>query len=116
MLQNELFQREVRAVLGDDFMRPAGSTQRQSTPANTNPNTAAGGAHTGSNAGIMKALADMGSATKRSLSSLAHRFSSSGNPDSHADPRRRGSRTDTSNGREFRPLVESNGEEVGFMR
>lgn len=130
MLQNELFQREARAMLGDDFDfasmnrrsvsrsaaegggggAAAAAAQANSNNANANGNSA--------DLGIMKALSSMGSATKRSLSLMAQRFSSGGaaGGNAHANtnapgganaPTRRYSRGETGTGREFRPLVES---------
>lgn len=120
MLQNELFQREARAMLGDDF--DFASLNRRSVPRTA---TAGGGAAAQANSsnananansadlGIMKALSSMGSATKRSLSLMAQRFSSGGaagnaNATGGANgPTRRYSRGETGTPREFRPLVES---------
>lgn len=105
MLQNELFQREVRAALGDDFMQGAqpshgaqpGAPPMQRTASQQQAPAAAAGS---ADLGIMKALASMGSATKRNLSSMATRFSASSAP-----PRRS---QEAGTQREFRPLVESN--------
>lgn len=112
MLQNELFQREVRAMLGDDFMMPSrtgpgaptpGSAHRQASRTGTEGPSSANSAST--DMGIMKALSSMGSATKRNISNLAQRFSAGS---SSGNAQRRPSRNgETGNAREFRPLVES---------
>lgn len=127
MLQNELFQREVRAMFGDDFIRQTAGRQQQSTPqgrpvparqgsaatrnsfsgnagTNTDPATASDG-----DMGIMKSLSSMGSAARRNLSMLAARFSS------NQQQTRNG---ETGNAREFKPLVDGNNDdedEVEFV-
>eukprot|EP01031_Cornospumella_fuschlensis_P035004 gene35003-42391_t len=107
MLQNELFQREVRGVLGEGVL-PASSSNSQSasnTPGRrasrggSTSNAAAGSAEEG---GVMRSLANMGAATKRSLSLLAQRFKGSGAAGASGAA---SGRTESGNAREFRPLV-----------
>lgn len=80
MLQNELFQREVRDALGDEFMynhirpqpnRPVGSNSEiQTHAAHSNQ----GGVP---DLGILKGLSSVGETAKRTLSQLATKFKSS---------------------------------------
>jgi hypothetical protein len=138
MLQNELFQREVRAMFGEDFVRQAASGNaagifprayesvrvlfilvsigRQHAPrqgaaaAGRNANTPAEGAsNTDGDLGILKSISSMGGAARRNLSLLASRFSS-------GQQQTRNGETGTS--REFKPLVDGNGDdedEVEFV-
>lgn len=125
MLQNELFQREVRAMFGDDFVRQVNSQNgRQTTgqrptpgrqpsgaaprPSVTNTSTPADQSQGEADLGIMKALSSMGGAARRNLSMLAQRFSTQ-------QQTRNG---ETGTAREFKPLVDNNGEdddEVEFV-
>jgi hypothetical protein len=107
MLQNELFQKEVRTILGDEFMTPSGAhrSSRGAAVDGTASGTTAGASN--ADLGIMKALSSMGSATKKNLTLLAQRFSAGGA--TSAGAARRSSRgEETGTAREFRPLVESN--------
>ena len=83
MLQNELFQREVRDALGDEFMynyirpqpnRPVGSNSGIQAN-NTNSNQ--GGNNSVPDLGILKGLSSVGETAKRTLSQLATKFKSS---------------------------------------
>lgn len=133
MLQNELFQREVRQHLGDDFannfrgqrysvggggQQPRGPPVARRDPrmngaaAGTtgigSPNNVVGGENAG-DLGIMKSLSSMGSAARRNLVQLAQRFSSGQQSSSQQQLHHRTGEVGTSG--EFRPLVDGNDED-----
>ena len=134
MLQNELFQREVRQHLGDDFAnnfhgqrysvggqqpRVAPNTRRdprvagaaaQSGPTGigSSNNVVAGGDNSG-DLGIMKSISSMGSAARRNLVQLAQRFSQSNQSSTGQQMHHRTGEMGTSN--EFRPLVDGHDED-----
>lgn len=126
MLQNEMFQREVRRMMGDDFLRgdpntefidpryQSGQGRGQVNRSNSVGGPSRGGTinrvtpHGGGNnnnandsadLGIMKALSSMGGAAKKNLSMLAERFAASGGSGS----------ANTGTAKEFKPLVDSGG-------
>ena len=83
MLQNELFQREVRDALGDEFMynyirpqpnRPIGSNSGMQA---NNTTTNQIGGNSVPDLGILKGLSSVGETAKRTLSQLATKFKSS---------------------------------------
>jgi len=100
MLQNELFQREVAAAMGQDFVRGMRGDPRASMGApGSGPHAGRGGAYPSQrnsyggqggqpgapgqegipDMGILKGLSQMGEAAKRNLSQMAVRFSSKNN-------------------------------------
>lgn len=90
-----MFQREVQAVLGRDFLQAA---QQGRSPSGTQTGTQGGPARrpskntsTNDDLGIMKALSSMGTAAKKNLNQLALRF--------------QGNAADSNDPREFKPLV-----------
>lgn len=136
MLQNEMFQREVRQHLGDDFANnihgqrySVGEQQQPRGPPNTrrdprvagaaastsgtgptgigSPNNVAAGAGADSgDLGIVKSLSSMGSAARRNLVQLAQRFSQSNPSTTGQQTHHRTGELGTSN--EFKPLVDGN--------
>lgn len=133
MLQNELFRREARALLGDDFMQQAGGagaprggnaptgarygTNRGGAPP-TGPvrrDSAAASSSNNADLGIVKAISSMGSATKRNLSQLAVRFSRNNNANSSSTGASGVSggnaRRESGSAREFKPLMDTNPED-----
>ncbi len=114
--QNELFQKEVRDVLGDEFFENH-RQNRAGAGGSAGNNRSIGGGGAGNNVrrnsktgaedpadlGILKGLSSMGSAAKKNLLQMAERFSASNN----------GTATNaqghTGTAREFRPLVDSAG-------
>ncbi len=118
--QNELFQKEVRDVLGDEFFEnhrqnragaggSAGSNRSIGGGATGNGNVRRNsktGAEDPADLGILKGLSSMGSAAKKNLLQMAERFSASNN----------GTATNAQGhvgtAREFRPLVSGNSFEV----
>ncbi len=92
MLQNELFQREVRDALGDEFMynyirpqpnRPAGTNSGIQT---NNTITNQSGGNSVPDLGILKGLSSVGETAKRTLSQLATKFKSSNSSNSGNTP------------------------------
>jgi hypothetical protein len=100
MLQDEMFQRQVAASMGDDFVTrmrkggfrssigsPAGQTGGTNGPSNSTGNSNGNGTGSSSNSGsigggvpdmgIMKGLSSMSSGAKRNLNALAAKFESS---------------------------------------
>ncbi len=133
MLQNEMFQREVRQHLGEDFannfhgqrysvggnppLRSTPNTRRDPRVAGAAPTTA-GPTGIGSpnntvtadnsgDLGIMKSLSSMGSAARRNLVQLAQRFSQS-NPQSNSSQQMYHRSGELGTAGEFKPLVDGN--------
>jgi hypothetical protein len=113
MLQNEMFMREARQVLGPDYDFSAhqqGRQPRSNQPNDPNRSRTVSRAVSGDgndptanpDLGIMKALSSMGSAAKTRLGALATRFRTGNQPTRNGE---------TGNSREFRPLVDGNDEE-----
>jgi hypothetical protein len=132
MLQNEMFRREARALLGDDFMQQAGGaeaarggnaptgarygTNRSGAPpaGPVRRDSAAAGGANNADLGIVKAISSMGSATKRNLSQLAVRFSRNNNANGTSTGAGGVSggnaRRESGSAREFKPLMDTNPE------
>mmetsp|Transcript_22749 Transcript_22749/g.39261 ORF Transcript_22749/g.39261 Transcript_22749/m.39261 type:complete len:328 (-) Transcript_22749:169-1152(-) len=81
MLQDEMFQEQVRQALGENYlnetMGPNGTRRTVPASGNARNQPAAGNTQPQPDMGILKALNSMGSAAKRNLSNLAQGFSSS---------------------------------------
>jgi len=117
MLQNELFLREARQVLGPEYDFSA--QQQGRYPRNNQPNdpnrsrtnsrpVSGDGADPTANPdlGIMKTLSSMGTAAKSRLAALATRFRTGNQPTRNGE---------TGHAREFRPLVDGNDEEEDIV-
>lgn len=117
--QNELFQKEVREVLGDEFLehnrqirndgaRSAGTGVGAPHSRRNSRNGGGAGDEAAPDLGILKALSSMGTAAKRNLSQLAERFQSGGGGGNGVGGGNdHGDRSATA--REFKPLVDSGG-------
>lgn len=127
MLQSEIFQREARAALGEDFdrafSRPHGtqphaqrpvttSTMRRDSSRPTSQSVFSQQQQDSGDLGIVKSLSSMGSAAKRNLVLFAQRFSSGQRQGSAQAATGEYSReTEAGTAREFKPLVDGNDED-----
>ena len=97
MLQNEMFQNEVRATMGEDFvarMRRTGTRDGNGGASSSSSSTTQASSSTKErrdtvpDMGIMKSLSSLSAGAKRNLNALAAKFDSKSNTTANSNPSR----------------------------